>query len=218
MKVEQAVQRLSKILPIKTILDALDKNAADIYLAVVNSFYEKGRAPTLAELKQVDAKAADIVKQLAKQDMLTLDGNGDVKGCYPFTMEAREHRIQINDVEVHAMCALDALAPSAMFETNSVVLSECAVTREPVRVELDNENIVNADEVSALHFGINWAAASSCGSCSDSLCTEMLFLINGDIANTWMQEDPENREVFNIQDSVAFSSGFFKPMMQQGGA
>jgi hypothetical protein len=216
MKVEQAIKRLAKILPIKNRLDSLDKASADIYLEIVKSFYDKGRAPSRAELSDLDPQAEKIVSKLAADDMITLDEEGSVKGCYPFTMESREHRIQINGAEVHAMCALDALAPSAMFHSPSVVLSECAVSKKPVRVELDNMTILNKDEVEQLHFGINWAAASSCGSCSDSLCTEMLFLNDSETAEGWMQQDPDNREVFGLEQAIDFSAGFFKPMMHQG--
>jgi hypothetical protein len=216
MKVTQAIERLSSILPIKARLDALPGPSARIYQAVVNGFYQQGRAPTLEELAQLESGAEAIVAGLAEQDMLTLDDDGQVKGCYPFTMEQRVHRIHINGHTVHAMCALDALAPSAMFECPSSIDSQCAVTNEPVHVELDNLSITNPEQVNGLHFGINWAAASSCCSCSDSLCTEMLFLKDEAIAKQWMEDDAENREIFGLVEAIEFSAGFFKPMMRQG--
>lgn len=215
-KVEQAITRLARILPIKERLDSLDKESADIYLAIIKSFFDQGRAPTNAELITLNPDARLMIDNLAAQDMITLDEDNNVQGCYPFTMEPREHRIQINHHEVHAMCALDALAPRAMFHTPSTILSECAVTREPVKVELDKQTVLNENEVKQLHFGINWAAASSCGSCSDSLCTEMLFLKDDQTASSWLDQNPENREVFDLDQAIDFSAGFFQPMMQQG--
>ena len=194
----------------------MDIDSATIYLAVVNSFYDKGRAATLSELENICNDARDIVSTLGNQDMLTLDDSGEVKGCYPFTLEQRVHRIQLNGFEVHAMCAMDALAPSSMFECSSVILSECEVTAMPIRIELNNQTIVNLNEVGDVHFGMNWMAASSCGSCADSLCTEMLFLKDRDTAMAWLNEDAESREIFTLRDAVKFATGFFKPMMQQG--
>ena len=216
MKVEQAITRLQKILPIKTRLDDMDLDSASVYLAVVNGFYQLGRAPFISELESTHSDAKNIAADLGKQDMLTLDDHGEVKGCYPFTMEKRVHLIQINGHEVHAMCAMDALAPSSMFETSSVILSECEVTKEPVRIELNNQAIQNKYDVSEVHFGMNWMAASSCGSCADSLCTEMLFLKDTKTAEAWLKDDAENREIFTLPDAVEFATGFFKPMMQQG--
>ncbi len=216
MKVEKAIKRLKNILPIKSRLDEMDADSASIYLAMVNGFFELGRAPSINELGTTHSDARQIVAELGKQDMLTLDDNGEVTGCYPFTMEQRVHRIKINGNEVHAMCAMDALAPSSMFETSSEILSECAVTAEPVHIKLNNQTIQNKAQVAGVHFGINWQAASSCGSCADSLCTEMLFLKDTKTADKWLNEDADNREIFTLPEAVEFATGFFKPMMQQG--
>lgn len=216
MKVDAAVQRLAHILPLKKQLDELAPAQAKIYLAVLNSFYLKGRAALVSELTPTNANALAILAQLAEKDMLTLDDKGEVKGCYPFTMEQRVHRIELNGHNLHAMCAMDALAPSSMFGGPSVVVSECAVTAQPVRVELDGERIVNTDQVADLHFGINWAAASACGSCSESLCTEMLFLKDPVTAAAWLKQDADNRETFTLAQAVQFAKGFFTPLMQQG--
>ena len=81
MKVENAIERLQNILPIKNRLDDMDIDSATIYLAVVNSFYEMGRVATLSELEAIHSDARDIVAKLGKQDMLTLDDSGEVKGC-----------------------------------------------------------------------------------------------------------------------------------------
>ena len=85
-----------------------------------------------------------------------------------------------------------------------------------MHIELDNQEIQNKADVSEVHFGINWSAASACGSCADSLCTEMLFLKDTKTAEGWLNDDAENREIFTLPDAVEFATGFFKPMMQQG--
>ena len=215
-KVTQAVLRLNKILPIKDQLDELDKYSADIYQSVVAHFYHHGKAPLLSELDDQIADPRQIVAALGAQDMLTLDESGEVKGCYPFTMEQRAHRIQINGIEAHAMCALDALAPSGMFDCSSVVLSECAVSGAALRIELDRLQLLNPAEASGIYFGLNWMAASACGSCADSLCTEMLFLRDQETAENWWQQDQTSREIFTLTEAIEFAAGFFKPLMQQG--
>jgi alkylmercury lyase len=216
MQVRKAIERIAEILPIKKHLDALDPQTAATYHAILTGFMQLGRAPTVAELVHQNADAAEHVANLAARDMITLDDAGEIKGCYPFTMEQRVHRIHINGFEVHAMCALDALAPAAMFKCRSVVDSECAVSAEAVHIELDNQTVLNPQQVKDLHFGINWMAASGCCSCADSLCTEMLFLKDQQTAQQWLQQDVENREIFNLDDAIAFSGGLFKPMMRQG--
>jgi hypothetical protein len=89
------------------------------------------------------------------------------------------------------------------------------VSKQAVHLELDNQQVLNADSVAGLHFGINWMAASGCCSCSDSLCTEMLFLIDPQTAQSWLAEDSENRQIFDLNEAISFSAGFFKPLMTQ---
>jgi alkylmercury lyase len=215
MKIEKAVARLNGILPLKKHLDELDSKTSSIYMAILSSFYHQGKAPALLQLLDWDDDASAHIQKLQQLDMITLDETGNIEGCYPFTMQQRVHRIHLNGYEVHAMCALDALAPAAMFECHAVVDSECAVSGEAVHLELSNQQILNADDVAGLHFGINWMAANGCSSCSDSLCTEMLFLKDLQTAQLWLEEDPENREIFDLNEAVAFSAGFFKPLMAQ---
>ena len=77
------------------------------------------------------------------------------------------------------------------------------------------QTIENKYEVAHVYFGINWGAASSCCSCADSLCSEMLFLIDTETAKTWLNNDVENHEIFTLPEAVEFAAGFFKPLMQQ---
>ena len=215
-KVSQAVNRLNRILPIRECLNNLDYDSSQIYQFVVKHFYEFGRAPSLVELKNRWPNAAEVIADLGRQDMLTLNDDGEVYGCYPFTMEKRVHRIKLNGVEAHAMCALDALAPSAMFECQSTVLSECAVSSAPICIQLEGEQVKNPAEAGGVFFGLNWQAASSCGNCSENLCTEMLFLKDRATAELWLKQDKESREVFTLAEAVEFSTGFSVPLMQQG--
>jgi len=41
----------------------------------------------------------------------------------------------------------------------------------------------------------------------------MLFLRDGEIAQRWLEEDPDNREIFSLQEAVEFGNRFFAPLM-----
>ena len=215
MNIQQSIQKLSSILPIKKSLDALQKPGAEMYFAILNGFYQQGRAPLMEELESKDPEAREHLTLLATKDMLTLDENGEIRGCYPFTMQKRVHRVALNGHEMYAMCALDALAPALMFNTASTVLSECAMSAKPVKIELQNSSVLNSQEVAELHVGINWLAACSTDSCSNSLCTEMLYLISRTSAQHWLQEDPTHRDIYTLDEAIEFATGFFKPMLEQ---
>jgi mercuric reductase len=111
------------------------------------------------------------------------------------------------------MCALDALAPATMAKCNSHVVSECAVTRQVIIVELDNQKILNAEDTHNIFVGINWQAARSATSCATSLCTEMIFLKGEEVAHRWQAGDTENREFFTLPEAVQFSAAFFLPLV-----
>lgn len=216
MKVQNAIAKLSHILPLKARLDDLDQDRARIYFSILHGFYQLGRAPLLSELREEHINAQQRLSDLGGLDMLTLDDSGEIRGCYPFSMENRGHTMQLNGFKMHAMCALDALAPSAMFACSSTIESECAVSGEPVHIELNEQTVTNPDQAADIHVGINWMAADSCCSCSDSLCTEMLFLKDSETAQQWANQDSENREIYDLPQAIAFSAGFFVPQLKQG--
>lgn len=208
-KITTAIQHLAAILPLRQNLESLDADARKIYHAIQHQYLTGGRAPTLAELNAVSPQAPAALRTLADKDMVVTDAGGEITGAYPFSSEPRTSRIEINGHTVHAMCALDALAPSAMAHCKSRVVSRCAVTQEEVIIELDDRKILNAKETRDLFVGINWQAAQSASSCATSLCTEMLYLKGEAVALQWLAENPASREIFTLPEAVQFSAGFF---------
>ncbi|MDH5613331.1 MAG: alkylmercury lyase family protein, partial [Gammaproteobacteria bacterium] len=154
-------------------------------------------------------------QNLSVKDMIVSNAQGEITGAYPFTSEARQSRVELNGHTVYAMCALDALAPAAMAQCNSRVISECAITQQAVIVELDNQKILNADAACDIFVGINWQAACSKTSCAASLCTEMIFLKGEDTARQWQTDDPSNRELFILPEALQFSADFFVPLIKK---
>jgi mercuric reductase len=110
------------------------------------------------------------------------------------------------------MCALDALAISPMYNIKTHIDSKCHVTGDSISIDQLDQEVLNKQENQEVHFGINWnSAANNC--CATSLCTEMIFLKDKKIAETWFSEDKENREIFDLCDAIEFSSRFFSPLV-----
>ncbi|MEJ2142650.1 MAG: organomercurial lyase [Gammaproteobacteria bacterium] len=172
-----------------------------------------GHPPSLKDLTNLSPHPEEVIKTLADKDMITINEKLEVTGAYPFTVEERVHRLTINGHNLHAMCALDALAPAAMFHCKSSIDSFCALTKSPVHIVLENKTIIN-DDARDFYFGINWQAACSSQSCASSLCTEMIFLLNKTIAEQWLNENPEQRQIFTLPEAIEFSAAFFVPLMQ----
>jgi len=111
------------------------------------------------------------------------------------------------------MCALDALAVSPMFRIKSQIASRCRITGDRISIQLSGRTIENLDDVSDIHFGIIWGAANADSCCADSLCMEMMFLRDSGIAEQWLADDPDNGEVFTLQEAVEFGGQFFASLL-----
>jgi mercuric reductase len=153
------------------------------------------------------------LSNIARNKLIILDAQGNPSGAYPFTSQQREHRITINGVTVHCMCALDALAVSPMFDLPTEIESQCRVTGQPVYLKQDAYSFTGGTR--DVWFGIDWDAATSVACCADSLCTEMIFLADESVARQWKSERESTRELFNLQSALEFAAGFFVPLVEQ---
>jgi mercuric reductase len=212
-KLEKALNRLKSILPLKKRQDDCSKQIKELHQHVLRSFVDKGRILTREEMAQHVGNLDDAVNVLREKDMVVFSEDGNPVGAYPFSMQAREHTVRVNGHQVYAMCALDALAVSPMFGMKTRISSRCRITGDPVSIQQSGKTIVNLDEAGGIHFGIIWGAANADSCCADSLCMEMMFLRDSKIAQQWLADDPDNREVFTLQEAVEFGSRFFVPLV-----
>jgi alkylmercury lyase len=212
-KLEKALRRLQRILPLEERQNDCGKQIRELHRQVLRSFVIKGRILTREEMAQHVSILENAVKVLRDNDMVTFSEDGDPVGAYPFTMEAREHKVRLNGHQVYAMCALDALAVSPMFGMKTQIDSRCRITGDPVNIRQSGTTIENPDEAGDLHFGIAWGAADPDTSCADSLCMEMIFLRDGAVAQQWLADNVGNREIFTLPEAVEFASRFFVPLI-----
>lgn len=212
-EVAAAVKRLDSILPLQSGLLSLDSDEAGLYCTILNSYIQNGRTLTRAEATSLIDDADSALRNIARHKLIVLDAGGNPSGAYPFTSEEREHRIAINGVTVHCMCALDALAVSPMFNLPAEISSQCRVTGRKVTLLQDGHNFTEG--TLDVWFGIDWDAATSVACCADSLCTEMIFLADENVARQWQSERESTRELFDLESALAFAAGFFVPLIVQ---
>jgi len=211
-KVNTALKRLDAILPLLSGLQSLSSEDAGLYYKLINSYMEQGRTLTRDELAGKVANVEQALNNIVNSKLIVLDPQGNPAGAYPFTSELREHRVQINAVTAHCMCALDALSVSPMFNKPTVVDSECRVTGD--RIHIAQNGTTFTDGTLDVYFGINWGAADDDAVCAESLCLEMMFLANREIAGRWLAESPDTREIFDLQSAAEFSAAFFMPLTE----
>ena len=187
---------------------------AALHRDILAAYVKIGRTLNRQEMAERVANIDEAVQILKQSDLVLFNEHGEPIGAYPFTMEPREHRLTVNGHQVHSMCALDALAVSPMFDVRLEIKSTCRVSGEAITLKQKGFEILNANEVQDLFFGINWNAASSGSCCADTLCTEMIFLNGQGIAYTWCNEDPENKQIFTLDEAIEFAARFFMPLVK----
>ena len=212
-KLENALNRLNTILPLKKSQDKCPPEIKELHQQMLRSFVAKGRILTRDEMALWVDDVPEAINVLSDYDMVTFSESGEPVGAYPCTMLPREHQVQVNGHQIHAMCALDALAIAPMFGETTQITSQCRVTGNPVKIDMRGETILNLAEVQAVHFGIAWSAAAAGSCCADSLCLEMNFLYDGETAVQWLTDDADSREIFTLLEAVQFASRFFVPLL-----
>lgn len=211
-KVNTALKRLDSILPLLSGLQALSNEDAGLYCKLLDSYVEQGRTLTRTEVAGIVANTEQALNNIVESKLIVLDSAGNPEGAYPFTSQEREHKVRINGVTAHCMCALDALAVSPMFNKPTVIDSECRVTGNKIHIEQSGTTFT--DGTLDAWFGINWGAAADDAVVAESLCLEMMFLANEEIASQWLAESPETREIFDLQSAVEFAAAFFVPLAE----
>jgi mercuric reductase len=209
-EVSAALKRLDAILPLVSGLKSLNSDDAMLYCRLLNSYVQQGHTLSRDEVAELVDNPDQRLRNIANNKLIVLDADGSPSGAYPFTSEEREHKVHVNGVMVHCMCALDALAVSPMFDRPTIVDSKCRVTGEPIHLEQNGSNFSSG--TLGAWFGINWGAAAIDTVCAESLCMEMMFLANEAVARQWLAESPDTREVFDLPSAVSFATGFFVPL------
>lgn len=213
MKVDQAVDRLNEQLPLAARQAALPAELRQLHQYVLRSLAQLGVAPGREDLaarlttQNVDAALA----RLGHDDLVVLNAGGRaILGAYPLTTEITRHRLDIGGTYVHAMCALDALAVGPMFNVEVRIDSRCRVTSEAIHIEVARDALRSAEPSTAL-VGVRWQSPSGCA--AHSMCTEMVFLRDREIAAQWQGNDEAYASIFELPGALAFGAAFFRPLL-----
>ena len=207
------LDHLNQLLPLKARQDALDPVLRDLHREVLLSFAATGRPLTRAQIaaQAGDERVDEVLERLAADDLIVLSGDRkEVTGAYPFTIEQRVHRVNINGHDACAMCALDALSIAPMCNASTRILSQCQVTEMPVEIQMNADKVLSAMPAD-VHVGIRWQSTSGCA--AKNLCMEMVYLKDASIAEAWKQQDPDNISTYPLDQAVKFGAAFFKPLL-----
>ena len=212
-KVKKATRRLNEILPLKERRKKNSSQIESLYQKILKSFVFTGNVLSKNEMKKYVDNVEDAIQVLNDNKMVVVSDSGDLIGAYPFTMEDRENKVRVNGFELNAMCAVDSLAVSLMYDITTKIYSRCRITNAPIYLEQSGTKIINFDENIDVHVCIAWEAANINIKCADSLCMEMFFVDSRKTADIWQKSETTNREIFTLDEAVELARQFFVPLV-----
>lgn len=230
----ESLRHLHDLLPLKERQQSLVPEHRQVHQAILRALVEEGKALSRAEIADMlgvsEEAAASVVALLGSYDLVVrnelavtdartgrlvvLDAmGGDVVGAYPVTTEETIHRVRVHGNDIFAMCAVDALSVGPMFGTEVEIASRCAQTGEPVAVRQHGTRILDASPAAErLRVGVRWQRPTTCA--AHVLCRQMVFLRDPDVARDWEAQDPVSKELFTLEEAIAFGDAFFTPLME----
>lgn len=201
MNIDIALEKLNLLLPLEERQNNLPKEYRKFHQEILNSFSNKGIAPTIRD--------AEMLGTLAENDLIVLEGE-NIVGAYPFSLRETAHHISNDNISLYAMCAFDAVAIAPVFNIKTNITSRCHVTKEKIEITQNARQVVKVNPSSNIYIGIRWQSAGSCA--ADNLCMEMVFLKDKNIALQWKGND-DNYSVFILEDAIDFSIKYFEPLL-----
>lgn len=214
MDINKAVERLNSQLPLKSRQDRLSQDLKLAHQNVLRSLVNYGRLPTKTELTQLLGKdrVDSSIHKLAKDDLVVLDKEGvNIAGAYPVTNETTPHQITVNRHTIFAMCALDAVSVAPMFNADVQIESRCHVTHDAVTITMRDDELLMVLPSQDIRVGVRWQMPT--GAAAHSICLDMVFLLNEQVALEWQKGDTEYYSLFTLPDAVEFGKGYFKPLL-----
>ncbi|MER5795240.1 alkylmercury lyase family protein [Streptomyces sp. NPDC001980] len=189
-----------------------------VHQAVLRSFTATGQAPQTATLTPFAASAGrpahEVLAELAREDFLTLDANGQIRAAYPFSAVPTAHRVTLESgVSMWSMCAIDALGIPEMLGTDAVIASPDPVTGEPVTVSSENGHMVWEPDSAVVVAGRRSCSGPAAAVCCDALN----FFTSADSARSWLEQHPDVQgKTLSQQQAAKIGRQIFGPLLAAG--
>lgn len=205
MNIETALKKLNTLLPLYDRQCSLSQNQREIHQSILRDFAGTGNVQPGYD--------HEVLNVLGMQDLIVLDKtSGEVTGAYPFSLKSTPHCVTIEDFEVYAMCAFDAIAIAPVFNQTTCIKSRCFLTNEIVELSQSGSKVIHSETSRNLFIGIRWQETGSCA--AESLCMEMVFLKDEETAQQWQRAE-NGTSVFSLTDALEFATRYFKPLTER---
>ncbi|MFE9695183.1 alkylmercury lyase family protein [Micromonospora sp. NPDC005806] len=194
--------------------EQLPDRLRQVHQTILRHFAATGTAPTdtdiRAAMKAADLDTADALRELAREDLVAVDSAGRLVAAYPFSPTPTPHVVSLGDVEVYAMCAIDALGMPFMLGTDVTITSADPHTGQPIRVTVANgaATYQPADAV------VVYAATGDTGRSVDTCCSTINFFTSAANAQAWITAHPRlAATILDQGQAVTLGRDIFEPLL-----
>ena len=203
MDIETGLKKLNTLLPLKARQDALTPELQLLHRNILLKFAHTGQALVVDNKEQLE--------ELSKNDLVVLDEKTkELSGAYPFSLKKTAHHIALENAALYAMCAFDAISIAPVFGVATIINSHCHITKEIIKIQQKANEVISVKPSKDIYIGIKWQSTGSCA--AESLCMEMVFLKNKEIAEEWKGSN-EHISVFPLDQAIEFGVNYFKPLI-----
>ncbi|RZU78063.1 alkylmercury lyase-like protein [Micromonospora kangleipakensis] len=194
--------------------EQLPDRLRQVHRAILRHFAATGTAPTDADIRAAvngeDLDTAQALRELAREDLVAVDSAGRLVAAYPFSPTPTPHVVSLGDIQVFAMCAIDALGMPFMLDTEATITSADPHTRQPVRVTITN----GAATYQPAEAVIVYAATGDGGRSVDTCCSTINFFTSASNAQAWITAHPGLAATILDQDqAVTLGRDIFEPLL-----
>ncbi|MBQ0897039.1 alkylmercury lyase family protein [Micromonospora sp. U56] len=194
--------------------EQLPDRLRQVHRAILRHFAATGTAPTDADIRAAvngaDLDTAQALRELAREDLVAVDAAGRLVAAYPFSPTPTPHIVSLDEVEVFAMCAIDALGMPFMLGTDATITSADPHTGQPVHVTITS----GAATYQPPEAVIVYAATGNAGRSVDTCCSTINFFASAANAQAWIAAHPSLAATVLDQDqAVTLGRDIFEPLL-----
>ena len=187
------LDRLRAAFPLEQRIERAEMATRGAYARVLTRWIE-GKIPSLDLLSPAE------MQSLRELDAIVPGPSGI--GCYPFSVDDRGISVRLGHRRVSAMCAIDALAMARLASSTGIVNARCVTCLNPVSCEVQADGSLQHDACESAR--VLWRhAVRKTGSCSDSLCRDLVFLCR-------QCASPEDSDCLTLPQATAVANAFFR--------
>lgn len=157
-------------LRIASVHSRCDDEQKHLRLAVLDGMLAAGgpvRAADVAAAAGIEPEhAEELAAQMARNNVLVLGDDGEVRFAYPVSGLATPHQVTLADGRTFsAMCVIDAMGSAYTFRSDAYIASKCHRCGAEVRIEMRDGEVASVEPPDArvVHVDLgkseNWAAS-----------------------------------------------------------